>query len=297
MYDVSGQYRVIECASCGVLFINPQPTGEELKKHYPPNYYSYKSNPPPIYRGKNFTDKLITVLKHPIDACVSLLELFVRPSEIVGYNGRLLDIGCGQGDYLRRIYEIPNYNMRLYGVELENISTKLTNKEHINFYKGNFLDIKFDEDFFDVITMHHVLEHMEDPTSVFMKIWRILKKKGRLAITIPNTRSLAHFMFRKNWVQLDVPRHLFDYSVHTIKLLAKKTGFKVVKVRYLSSPFQFLGSLEYCLNRSRRKKVFLSNSRLINNKLLKLFLFPLSFMINILRLGDQLEIILKKSGT
>jgi hypothetical protein len=118
---------------------------------------------------------------------------------------------------------------------------------------------------------------------------------GKLIIGIPNTKSVTYFLFRENSVQLDVPRHLFDYSIRTIKLLAERTGFKITGARYTSLPFQFLGSLEYLLNKFRKKKVFLFKSKLINSQLLKILLYPLCYLFNVLRVGDQMEVMLEKS--
>ena len=295
IHDVGGQYRVVECGNCGLFFINPQPAREELKKHYPADYYSFISNPPPRYYGKSLAAKLMTAFRHPIDAVVSLLELPLRRREIFQHNARLLDIGCGQGEFLQRLRRKPRYNMQLYGVDIGDVDVESMRKESINFFKGDLLDAGFEDGFFDIITLNHVLEHMEDPVRTFKEISRILKKDGRLVIGIPNTQSATYFLFKENSVQLDVPRHLFDYSVCTIKLLAEKTGFKIINLRYTSSPFQFLGSLEYALNKFRKNKVFLSESKLINNQSLKALLYPLCYLFNMLRIGDQIEVTLKKS--
>lgn len=295
MHDISGRYQIVKCENCSLFLINPQPTGEELNRHYPAEYYSFRASPPRYY-GKSLIEKLGAALRHPLYTVAVILELPLRRREIFQHNTRLLDIGCGQGEYLQRLRIKNQYNMQLYGVDVGGVDEERMRKQSIKFFKGDLAEAKFKDAFFDVVTINHALEHVEDPVRVLREINRILKKTGKLIIGIPNTGSATYFLFRENSVQLDVPRHLFGYSVRNIRMLAKKTGFEVTHVRYNSLPYQLLGSLEYFLNKFRKDRVFLSGSKLVNSSFLKLLVYPLCRLFDILRIGDQVEIVLGRDN-
>jgi hypothetical protein len=95
-------------------------------------------------------------------------------------------------------------------------------------------------------------------------------------------------------VQLDIPRHLFTFSKKTIKEYAKKTGFKIEKIRYNSTPFQFLGSFLYWANNNRKQQKYLSDKNFVGSPLFNFLLLPIAYICNFLKTGDQLEITLKK---
>jgi SAM-dependent methyltransferase len=140
--------------------------------------------------------------------------------------------------------------------------------------------VKYKKDFFDIITLNHVLEHTNNPNEVLSKIKEIINKKGILIIGVPNSKSLAYRLFGKNWYQLDIPRHIINYSDYNLKLLLNKNGFKIIRVRYNSRPSQFSVSLRYALN---------IKNKIVENVLGLMFL-PLTWVVNLLRIGDQIEV-------
>src|SRR5690606_22540882 len=91
---------------------------------------------------------------------------------------------------------------------------------------------RYKKEFFDVITLNHVLEHLSEPYESLSKIKILLKKEGLLIVGVPNSRSLAHFLFKENWYQLDTPRHMINYSDRNLAYVLKKAGFKILKIRY-----------------------------------------------------------------
>ena len=284
---IPGKFNFVKCKDCELIFMNPQPSLNELQKHYPKEtYYSlgkinlkesslktrmkillYKIYFSP--RNKNYFLKTI----------FSPLKFFVRGTRI-NHNDKLLDIGSGSGQFL---YEMKQLGIKGYGVEPGNFEKGIAKKEGLKIKNLDLIQSKYPRDFFDLITMNHVLEHVNNPSKTIKEIHRILYKKGLLIMGVPNSNSLAYGLFKKNWYQLDVPRHLFNYSDKNLKDLLKKEGFKVINVRYNSRPSQFSVSLSYFL---KGKKW---NNRLIDFIFTVLFL-PLTWMVNFLRWGDQIEV-------
>ena len=278
------KFSLNKCKNCGIIFLNPQPNFEELKKHYSSDkYYSLKKVDRNSKKSKLrlFLYNVYFNRKHKnyfLKFIFSPIKFMVRGTEIIK-GKRLLDIGSGSGQFL---YEMKQFGLDVYGVEPGEFDEKGNKKEKLNIKKSDLISAKYQEDFFDIITMNHVLEHINNPDETLKEINRILKKDGMFIIGVPNYNSLAYKIFGKDWYQLDVPRHLFNYSDKNLKTLLEKQGFKVMKTRYNSRPNQFVDSLYFALNIKQRSGKFYN--------FLKIAFLPLTWIVNALKIGDQTEI-------
>lgn len=277
------EFSLFECENCGIIFLGPQPSYSELKRHYSnEKYYSLKcidKNSKKtklklflynLYfneKNKNFLLKLVFL---PIK--------FMARGTIIKKDGRLLDVGSGSGQFL---YEMKSLGLKVYGVEPGKFDEEGNKKCKLNIKNSSLTEAKYSKDFFDIITMNHVLEHINNPIETIRGVHRILKKKGIFIVGVPNSRSLAYKIFGKNWHQLDVPRHLFNYSEKILKKLLEKKGFKITKVRYNSRPSQFVVSLEYFLEKKFGKFM---------KRFWTMVFLPLTWIVNSIKLGDQVEV-------
>ena len=290
MHDIPGEYTYTECRNCGLVFINPQPSPKEISRHYPKGYYSFGISDMKFKRFQIFLYK--TYFSDEDNRNIFLRAVFMpfrrilRTIKIVE-DGKFLDVGCGSGDFLQIPKEL---GFECYGVEPGNFDAKSAKKRGFRIFHGTLREAGYKEDFFDVITLNHVFEHMDDPSGTLKELKRILKKDGMIRIAVPQKRSLAYWIFGRYWVQLDAPRHFFIYSESTLRTYAKKSGLKVSSVRYVSSPFQFTQSVIYWA----KDKDLRWLGRIFETKIAFLILFPLSFACNRLHIGDSIEIILSK---
>jgi ubiquinone/menaquinone biosynthesis C-methylase UbiE len=150
-------------------------------------------------------------------------------------SGRVLDLGCGTGEFLSGF---DSKRWEMVGVEPNPLGYKIAaKKQGIKIYPKELADCRFPDDYFDLITAWHVLEHLSSPRAGLKEVQRILKKNGLLALETPNIESLPFRVFQKNWFHLDVPRHLSFYSPKTIRRILNKTGFKIIKIDYFSLGF------------------------------------------------------------
>ena len=290
MFNIKGQYSLWKCAACGLIFINPQPSIKEISKHYPNYYYSFEGKPPSklkLFFYKIYSSKGNSFLK----LFFSPIKPVIATSLKVIPHGKLLDVGCGSGSFL---VLAKSLGMSCYGIEPGVFDVKFAKNHNLNIFHGSLEQAKFSSNYFDCITLNHVFEHMNSPMKSLKELFRIIKPGGSVIIGVPQSRSLAYLLFGKYWVQLDVPRHLFTFSVKTLKDYSKRTGFVLSKVRFNSTPFQFLGSLLYLVNIFKKREVYLSDKSFISNKFLFLTFLPLAYLCNILRIGDQVEVILTK---
>lgn len=294
--EIKGEFKLYECKNCGLSFLN-QPSPKVLKKHYSAGYSVYSEKATTHYR-KTFT--LVETLYHYVCKndnsgfsrvlkCLFLpLSSYFRTVKLVE-NGRYLDVGCGIG-YFPMV--IKYLGMNPYGVEPADFDPDLSKKYNLNISKGTLDEAKYENEYFDVINLNHVLEHVPNPSETMEELHRILKPGGYLIIAVPVKDSLASKIFGKCWAQLDTPRHLYLFSTEIMKQYARKYNFDILKIRYNSDPrYQIISSFIYLWESFRSKKV---NRMLIHNFYLNMLFIPLTTLLNLFKIGDQCEIILKK---
>lgn len=145
-------------------------------------------------------------------------------------NKDILDFGCGDGGFLKKIKNAKSYN----GVEL--------NLFNVNFIKKNIKKInikenieKFDKKF-DVITLFHVLEHLNDPIVYLKKIKNKLNNKGRIVIEVPSANDILinHKFLNNNFLKFTLwSEHLMLHTKKSLITFLKDFGFKKIKVSYV----------------------------------------------------------------
>jgi 2-polyprenyl-3-methyl-5-hydroxy-6-metoxy-1,4-benzoquinol methylase/ribosomal protein S27E len=295
LHKIRGKFGVVKCLSCGLIFINPQPSFKELKKYYPKKYYSFdkirtlskdknvrlKLFLYRLYYDKNNHRPFLRAIFYPI-------KYLIRTTE-VSSKYKILDVGCGSGQFL---YEMKKLGIKeLHGVEPGGFDQKSAIKYGLKIKKTDLLAENYPNSYFDLITMSHVLEHTNNPSQIIKETKRILKQKGKLIISVPNSRSLNFFLFRKNWFNLDVPRHLFTFNDINLPNLLRKNGFKIIKLNYLGN-FIDIGSIEYVLNNFGYKKGKIGKKFFDLVSLTGFLIFDR--ILSLLKIGDKIEIISEK---
>lgn len=160
-------------------------------------------------------------------------ELFLKDIDyIINFvdnttRGKILDIGCGLGWFLSAI----DNNWTKYGVELSKFASEHA-KKYGEIYNGAFLTSNFEYDYFDVILLHHVIEHLDDPISNLKKIKNNLKTNGILIIGTPDFDSGCARLFGKNYRLLHDKTHLSLFSNDSMHRFLRDHGFEIIKVEY-----------------------------------------------------------------
>jgi len=297
--EIKSSFNLFKCTNCGLICIYPQPSADELSKHYPTDYYSISEAGNIIHLRKAFT--LIQILynysKIRSDESIffSLINLLFYPINSIFRgtnfveNGNFLDVGCGMGYF---ILIMKYLGMNPYGVEPAKFDEDLSKQYNLSITRSTLQQAKYKSDFFDTITLNHVLEHVNDPSEIMIELNRILKPGGHLIIATPISDSLAFRIFGKYWSQIDTPRHLFIFSTEVLKKYSEKYGFKVDKIRHNSIPsIPIISSIIYFYENKRNKQY---NRNLAQNPFLILLLLPFSIIMNFFKLGDNIEIIMVK---
>ena len=103
----------------------------------------------------------------------------------------------------------------------------IENIKSIKKYIVNNLSLKKYNNYFDVITLWHSLEHIHDIVSIFTNIKKLLKNHGILLIAIPNHNSFDRYIFKDKWAAYDAPRHLYHFNCDTFKRLCENNNINI----------------------------------------------------------------------
>ncbi|RKZ58337.1 MAG: hypothetical protein DRQ99_25605 [Candidatus Parabeggiatoa sp. nov. 3] len=236
------EYDVYQCEKCRLLKIFPEPTLDEIKTFYPKDYYSYGSVSPYSFFEK-LKDEILNLhyKKKPASFLFRIFAYLFKnalgaiPLTYPKQGGKFLDIGCGDGYWIKKCQQ--------YG--WDGIGVEFVGQKEAQIIIGDFLNIDI-KDQFEFIRISHVLEHVLHPESYLRKIASLLEEKGECHIGVPNTNSLYFKWFGRYWFPLDVPRHLHGFNDENLRLLAEKNGLKVQEIKYTNNGLS--GSIVNFLN-------------------------------------------------
>jgi 2-polyprenyl-3-methyl-5-hydroxy-6-metoxy-1,4-benzoquinol methylase len=211
-YTVSSErFELMKNEEYEMLVTFPVPLN--LESYYKSdNYISHTDS------KKTLFDKIYQIVKkHTLKQKISLLNSFQTASKTI------LDVGAGTGDFLNIC---KNNNWKVLGIEPNLDARKIAGEKGI-YLKKNLLDINDQK--FDVITLWHVLEHVEDLKDTIKILNSLLKPNGRIVIAVPNYKSYDAQFYKEYWAAFDVPRHLWHFSQNTIQKLFSEVEMVVAK--------------------------------------------------------------------
>ncbi len=170
-------------------------------------------------------------------------EAKARIIERERWSGRLLDVGCQRGDFLRHMRE---RGWDVCGVEL---NTEIDVLPDLTIHRGTLAGAAFPPGSFDVVTLWSVIEHVPDVAELLSEAWRVLQPDGLLVLVTTNYRSIPSSLLKLE----DVPRHLVLFTKKTIGATLSRHGFRVERIECSDaiSRNSACGLLEYCLARAR----------------------------------------------
>ena len=213
------EFELFQCDHCGLVFTVPRPAPEIIGNYYKSDeYYSHQQN------SKGFIPKIYERVKS-----INLRgKVAMATSDMV--KGRLLDIGCGVGDFLLQVKKL---GWEVMGVEPSEQAANIA-QSRLGFTPLKPIDYeKLPDQSFDVITMWHVLEHVDDLKSQTKELKRLLRPGGRLVIALPNYQSFDCQYYNDKWAAWDVPRHLNHFTQDCLQGILNANDFKYLDTQRL----------------------------------------------------------------
>jgi len=225
-------YRVVRCADCHLLMLNPQPSDAELAAIYTETYFLGDDTPE--------THARVSAMKGA--TARSYLNEIARYRG--SHGGRLLEIGCGQGDFL---VEAQRLGYDVTGVEIAQPAAVIA-AERLGQGRvvcGEIESVALGAGSFDVCAISDVIEHTRDPLAFLQAIHRLLKPGGVLFIATPTLDSWSARLLRQNWMEFK-PEHLFYFDNATIqhalhlanfRQAIVEPGWKILNLDYITHHF------------------------------------------------------------
>lgn len=246
MLGLNENFNYFKCNQCHCIQIASIP--DNLGKYYPSNYYSYqsKSDVP----KKSFFYKLMfdyyTGYKRTIVGKIlskkiksATFHTWFKVLAIYDRNTKILDVGCGGGELLKDLFKAGFKNST--GIDPFNKQDIIYNKS-LKILRQDLLD---HTEKYDLIMLHHSLEHMPFQQKTIEKIRALLNPNGQVLIRIPIVSDYLMEKFGTSVVSLDAPRHLFIHSIKSIEQLLLANKFSIEKKIYDAKPFSFMASEQY----------------------------------------------------
>jgi 2-polyprenyl-3-methyl-5-hydroxy-6-metoxy-1,4-benzoquinol methylase len=263
LFGAPGRWNVKKCmgSKCGLAWPDPMPLADEIFKAYYQYYthaaQNFDDSPGTLkrlfwrmkkgYLASNYgydpgTGSIVTKwlgrLLYLFPVRRSGVEIEIRRLHSVP-NGRLLDIGCGAGEWLMAMRE---RGWEVEGIDFDEKAVRAARKNGLNVSLGSLEQQNFADNRFDALTLNHVIEHVPDPAGTLKECRRILKSNGKLFIATPNIESWGHALFKEHWRGLEPPRHLHIMSPSALNRLLHDAGFERIEVKTYTSQYVFYQS-------------------------------------------------------
>ena len=248
-----GKWNMYKCSKCGIAYLDPRPTPGSIGRAYT-SYYTHSNNDElPDNQTKSTLQKIVRGLKNGyinhryqvkknpeiragrwliplIPPIRSVADCSFRHIAASGNTRhRLLDIGCGNGSYLLLAQE-AGWDVEVLDFDPEAVKTCLA--AGLDVRAGGIEILQGKKNFYDAITLSHVIEHVHDPAKLLNKILALLKPGGMLWLATPNINSLLASQYGPDWRGLEPPRHLILFNREALCFLLLQTGFSEVKQHY-----------------------------------------------------------------
>lgn len=211
-----GPFNIVQCKQCGLVYKNPRLSEEEMLEEF-------------ISKSISLQHKRVIWYDSKIELFKKNLERIERYSS----KGRMLDVGCGYGTFLKMA---KDNGWQVRGVEITNPAYKyVKEKLGLNIFKGTLKKAHFPDEYFDVITLWDLLDQLNDPFAELLEINRILKRDGLVIFRMRNVtfHFITHLMFGKLVEKLKINPPIFllyGFSRRTVEKMLSKAGFRNIKV-------------------------------------------------------------------
>ena len=222
------KFEILRCGGCGLGITRPQPPYNEVGKYYSSEkYISHKTS------NKGLIDTLYRI-GQKINFRTKYKSLGDNPEDL-----SVLDYGAGSGNFVKYL---RSKNIKVEGVEPNKRARLNASINGIQLHGLEFID-NFPPQRFDRVTLWHVLEHIHSLDNSLSKLSLLLKPSGKIIIAVPNYQSKDAITYKDHWAGLDVPRHLWHFSVDSLQLLLGKHDFTLENIRPLKLDAYYISLL------------------------------------------------------
>ena len=227
-----GRFALDRCHGCGHLFQNPMLTPAGLDYYYDQFY-------------DGIGGELMTQVFAAADAdnqrrIAAVVEAGVTPK-------RWLDVGTGHGHFpraARRRWPDTTFD----GLDLSDSVEDAGRRGWVDTaYHGLFPDMTGELSGYDVLSMHHYLEHTRDPAGELDAVAKVLEPGGIVEIELPNPDCAMRKLLRSYWMCYLQPQHLHFLTCDNLVEALEARGFEILSVQQDHQAVELMGALAYAV--------------------------------------------------
>ena len=243
------RWKLVECTGCSLRFLDPRPTPAAIGAYYPSDYQTH--NDPPG-QPKAWHRRVSARDAAPL-GWLARARMHVQQDLSWYYfprwrgEGRVLDIGCGNG--ARYLDILKALGWTTHGVDASPNAVAAAGAKGHAMKQGLAEADHFPAASMDVVTMWHALEHTYSPRRALEATFRVLRPGGLLTLAVPNFGSLQARLQGSYWPSVEVPRHLYQFTKGPLRRYLQESGFEIVRMRTRSGATNWPRAARLFLNR------------------------------------------------
>lgn len=273
LFKAPGRWRLKQCTKgeCGLCWLDPAAVESDLGFLYE-DYYTHE--------GTDLSSGLRAKLRSFLQSGYELAKLL--SSRALGLHqerrkllnmylddlrppGRVLDVGCGSGDFLYRMYKS---GWSVAGLDFDGRAIAYAKSKYsklgFELLRNDLVGAHFPDNSFDAVTMNHVIEHVPEPVKLFSEVKRVLKPGGCLVAITPNIQSLGHSLFRDCWRGLEPPRHLQIFSLNALRYCARLATFETIEVKSSAANADVIIGASFGIRKAKQQQTISRATQEIN---------------------------------
>lgn len=246
-YCAPGKWSYWDCTACKSLYLDPRPTQatigvaygsyythaavsrvsiiKKIKEKIINEYFAFALNVD-IKPRLNIPASLRWVL-YPIKYKLVIPFGFKALSELP--KGKMLDVGCGNGD---TVFYAKQIGWQAKGIELDPVAVNAAKSRGLDIVEGTYENLSDYSNEYDCVVCSHVLEHVYDPVKMLQLLSETLKSNGVLILSLPNASSHLRQQFGAYWRGMEAPRHIAIPTVEKIREVLVQLKFKKIHINH-----------------------------------------------------------------
>lgn len=225
-YAAENGYTMVKCSDCGLLYVTPRPTEQEIDQAHQHGIHRGKSK---LRMTGSFKAVKVGVYKR------ILKEIY--PTELTEKKLQWLDIGCGHGEFLIALDRVSSGQITASGLEPNGRKREAARRKGLDV---SYFDIDTHNQKYDIISLLNVYSHLPDPPGFLKSCRNLLNPGGELLI---QTGDAADLSADEMWRPMYLPDHLSFATEEIVMAILKRCGFEILTIRKYPSISMSLTSM------------------------------------------------------
>jgi|TARA_Y100000294_G_C8525927_1_gene324924 SAM-dependent methyltransferase len=240
------EFKIVLCPECSFQFVANKLSAIEIKEFY--------ENDASIMDDLTYIDE---------DNVANLNYYYMRLAKLLNERktfGKILDVGCNAGYFLDCME-----GWERHGVEIVNSqAAKAKEKYGDNIFNGAFENYEISEQYFDIITLQDVLDHMTDPIDCLKRCKLLLRPNGLIVVKVHNISCLFSKLCGSKFYAICPPVHLGYFNKKSLNVAFNQSGLMFDEYKFFPS-FIYFKMIPYRMSKKNKDSIWYNIYEMLNN--------------------------------